>query len=45
MNLISPEVASFLLGDLVGVTMVIPNRPQAQSTPTPGPEFSVVVDA
>ena len=43
MNLVAPEAASFLPGDLVGVTVVISTRPQAQSTPTPGPEMSVVV--
>lgn len=42
MNLVAPEAASFLPGDLVGVTVVISTRPQAQSTPTPGPEMSVV---
>ena len=43
MNLVAPEAASFLSGDLVGVTVVISTRPQAQSTPTPGPEMSVMV--
>ncbi|MEI7844264.1 MAG: SAF domain-containing protein [Chloroflexota bacterium] len=43
MNLVAPEAASFLPGDLVGVTVVISTRPQAQSTPTAGPEMSVVV--
>ena len=43
MNLVAPEAASFMPGDLVGVTVVITSRPQAQSTPTAGPEMSVVV--
>ena len=43
MNLVAPEAASFQPGDLVGVTVVISTRPQAQSTPTAGPEMSVVV--
>jgi hypothetical protein len=41
MNLVAPEAASFLPGDLVGVTVVIASRPQAQSTPTPMPEMVV----
>lgn len=44
MNLVAPEAASFLPGDLVGVTVVIASRPQAQSTPTPMPEMSIPVD-
>lgn len=39
MNLVAPEAASFLPGDLVGVTVVIASRPQAQSTPTSMPEM------
>jgi Flp pilus assembly protein CpaB len=39
MNLVAPEAASFLPGDLVGVTVVIASRPQAQSTPTTMPEM------
>jgi len=39
MNLVAPEAASFLPGDLVGVTVVIASRPQAQSTPTAMPEM------
>jgi hypothetical protein len=44
MNLVAPEAASFLPGDLVGVTVVIASRPQAQSTPTPLPQMSIPVD-
>jgi hypothetical protein len=44
MNLVAPEAASFLPGDLVGVTVVITSRPQAQSTPTAMPDMSVPVD-
>jgi len=40
-NLVSPEAASFLPGDLVGVTVVIASRPQAQSTPTAMPDMIV----
>lgn len=42
MNLVSPDAASFLPGDLVGVTVVIASRPHEQSTPTPMPEAVVV---
>jgi Flp pilus assembly protein CpaB len=42
MNLVSPDAASFLPGDLVGVTVVIASRPHEQSTPTPMPEIMVV---
>jgi len=42
MNLVAPEAASFLPGDLVGVTVVIASRPHEQSTPTPMPEAVVV---
>ncbi len=38
-NLVAPDAASFLPGDLVGVTVVIASRPQAQSTPTPMPDM------
>jgi hypothetical protein len=34
-NIIAPEAASFLPGDLVGVTVVIGVRPQPPVTPTP----------
>ena len=44
MNMVAPEAASFLPGDLVGVTLVIASRPQPQSTPTPMPEMSIPVD-
>ena len=43
-NLVAPEAASFLPGDLVGVTVVISSRPQAQATPTTMPDMSVPVD-
>jgi len=43
-NLVAPEAASFLPGDLVGVTVVISSRPQAPSTPTAMPDMSVPVD-
>ncbi len=42
MNLVAPDAASFLPGDLVGVTVVIASRPHEQSTPTPMPEAVVV---
>ncbi len=44
MNLVAPEAASFLPGDLVGVTVVIASRPQAQATPTAMPDMSVPVE-
>jgi hypothetical protein len=34
-NVVAPEAASFLPGDLVGVTVVIGDRPQPPTTPTP----------
>jgi hypothetical protein len=34
-NVVAPEAASFLPGDLVGVTVVIGARPQPPATPTP----------
>ncbi len=40
-NLVSPDAASFLPGDLVGVTVVIASRPQALSTPTAMPDMIV----
>ncbi len=43
-NLVAPEAASFLPGDLVGVTVVIASRPQAPSTPTPMPDMSIPVE-
>ena len=39
MNLVAPDAAAFLPGDLVGVTVVISSRPQQLTTPTPEPEF------
>lgn len=39
MNMVSPDAAAFLPGDLVGVTVVITSRPQQLTTPTPMPEF------
>lgn len=45
MNLVAPEAASFLPGDLVGITVVIASRPQAQSTPTAFPEMVVGLPA
>ena len=34
-NVVAPETASFLPGDLVGITVVIAHRPQPPATPTP----------
>jgi hypothetical protein len=34
-NVVAPEAASFLAGDLVGITVVIGGRPQLPATPTP----------
>jgi hypothetical protein len=42
-NLVAPEAQSFLPGDLVGVTVVIAARPQAQSTPTTMLDISIPV--
>ena len=39
MNVVAPDLAAFLPGDLVGVTVVISSRPQQYSTPTPRPEL------
>jgi hypothetical protein len=39
MNVVAPDLAAFLPGDLVGVTVVIASRPQQFSTPTSMPEF------
>ncbi len=39
MNVVAPDLAAFLPGDLVGVTVVIASRPQQFSTPTPMPEL------
>jgi Flp pilus assembly protein CpaB len=39
MNVVAPDLAAFLPGDLVGVTVVISSRPQQFSTPTPMPEL------
>jgi Flp pilus assembly protein CpaB len=37
MNIVAPEAASFLPGDLVGVTVVIASRPQPPATPAAFP--------
>ncbi|MGD2156080.1 MAG: SAF domain-containing protein [Anaerolineales bacterium] len=34
-NVVAPEAASFLPGDLVGITVVVGTRPQPLATPTP----------
>jgi hypothetical protein len=34
-NVIAPQAASFLPGDLIGVTVVLGSRPQPPATPTP----------
>jgi hypothetical protein len=34
-NVVAPEAASFLPGDLIGVTVVLGSRPQPPATPTP----------
>ena len=39
MNLVAPDAAAFLPGDLVGVTVVISSRPQQMTTPTAMPEI------
>jgi hypothetical protein len=39
MNLVAPDAAAFLPGDLIGVTVVITSRPQQMSTPTAMPEL------
>ena len=44
MNVVSPDLAAFLPGDLVGVTVVIAARPQQFSTPTPMPELLLPAD-
>lgn len=43
MNMVAPEAQSFLPGDLVGVTVVVGTRPQAESTPTTMPDVSIPV--
>ena len=43
MNMVAPEAQSFLPGDLVGVTVVVGTRPQAESTPTTLPDVSIPV--
>lgn len=43
MNMVAPEAQSFLPGDLVGVTVVVGTRPQAESTPTTMPNISIPV--
>jgi hypothetical protein len=44
MNVVAPDLAAFLPGDLVGVTVVIAARPQQFSTPTPMPELLLLDD-
>ena len=44
MNVVAPDLAAFLPGDLVGVTVVIAARPQQFSTPTPMPELLLPAD-
>jgi Flp pilus assembly protein CpaB len=44
MNVVAPDLAAFLPGDLVGVTVVIAARPQQFSTPTPMPELFLPAD-
>ena len=44
MNVVAPDLAAFLPGDLVGVTVVIAARPQQFSTPTPMPELLLPTD-
>jgi Flp pilus assembly protein CpaB len=44
MNVVAPDLAAFLPGDLVGVTVVIASRPQQFSTPTPMPELMLPDD-
>ncbi len=39
MNIVAPDLSTFLPGDLIGVTLVIASRPQLYSTPTPQPEI------
>jgi len=45
MNIISPDLTAFLPGDLVGVTVVIANRPQQLTTPTPMPVLLLPEDS
>ena len=44
MNVVAPDLAAFLPGDLVGVTVVIAARPQQFSTPTAMPELILPSD-
>lgn len=44
MNIVAPELATFLPGDLVGITLVIASRPQQYVTPTPQPELQGLPD-
>lgn len=39
MNVVAPELKSFLPGDLIGITVVITSRPQPVETATPQPEI------
>lgn len=40
-NIVSPGVAAFMPGDLIGVTMTVSQRPQGPATPTPTPALSL----
>ncbi len=42
MNLVAPDVNTFLPGDLVAVTVVITSRPQQMTTPTAMPELIIM---
>lgn len=41
MNLVAPDAEAFLPGDLIGVTVVISERPQPMNTPTPMPDLVI----
>ena len=45
MNIIAPDLTAFLPGDLVGITVVIANRPQQYTTPTPMPVLLLPEDS
>ena len=45
MNMIAPDLTAFLPGDLVGITLVIANRPQQFSTPTALPVLLLPEDS
>jgi hypothetical protein len=44
-NVIAPPAGVFLPGDVVGITVVIDNRPQPPATPTPGTFAFTIPDA